>query len=296
MLKEIAKNPLFLLEALGVCIWWLVMKPMPLGFASWLGGALARKVGPLLPPHKIARRNLEKAFPEMNSKEIETVLYGMWDNLGRNGGEFMKLRAMAGQLDDLVEFEGVDQLDGLRANGGPAIFVSGHFANWEILGLCAARYDIPLNQVYRAPNNPLLSKLFQSRKPHPDVELIPKGRDGARRLMKVLQDKKFVGILIDQKLREGMAATFFGREAMTTTAPADLALRFDCPLIPIRIERTGGVNFKVTVETPAIANPDLERAEAAKQMTQDLNDLMESWVRARPEQWFWVHKRWRKDA
>lgn len=289
MIGRLLSRILFGLEAAGVAVVYGLVRLLPLDAASSLGAAILRRVGPLLGPHRIARRNLERAFPERSPSEIATILDGMWANLGRTAGEFAHLPTLVRELDDRVEVLGGDIAARFARDGGPAIFISGHFANWEVFGIAAARHGIPLDMIYRAPNNPLLRGVFDSRKPHPDTRLIAKGSDGARQVMRSLRDRRFLGLLIDQKLNDGIEARFFGRPAMTAPAFAQLARRFACPIVPVHIERLDGVRFRITVCEPFVPDPEAD----VPALVQRYNDLLESWVREHPEQWFWVHRRWR---
>lgn len=289
MIRRLLSPLLFGIEAAGVAVLYGLMRLLPLDTASTIGAAVLRRVGPLLPAHRVARRNLELAFPERDPAEIAAILDGMWGNLGRTAGEFAHLPTLVRELDRRVEVIGGEIARDIAGRGGPAIFVSGHLANWEVFGIAAAHHGIPVDLIYRAPNNPLLRSVFDRRRPHPDSRLIAKGPDGARQLVRSLREGRFLGLLIDQKLNDGIEARFFGRPAMTAPAFAQLARRFACPIVPVRIERLQGARFRITVHEPLVPPADADVAA----LVQRYNDLLESWVRERPEQWFWVHRRWR---
>lgn len=277
---------------------WLVrgllalLSQLPLDFSSWLGGAVLRLVGPLLPPHRTARRNLERAFPEKSPREIRTILREMWDNLGRTAGEYAHHQQIADEASTRIEVRGLGIVDELAKALRPAILVSAHFANWEIMPIAAALHGVYLSSVYRAPNNPFLASVFEQRAIHPEMKLIAKGPSAGRELMRVLKQDRPVAMLIDQKLREGIAVSFFGRDAMTPSAFAEFALKLDCDVIPARIERRGGARFTVSV-LPPLARPNTgDHKEDVRLLTQAATSLIEEWVRDRPAEWFWVHRRW----
>ncbi|NQW11691.1 MAG: lauroyl acyltransferase [Alphaproteobacteria bacterium] len=284
---------LYPLEALGALVAYGAMHALPLETASAFGAAVLARIGPRLALHARARDNLARAFPGMADAEIDTILDGMWRNLGQTAGEFAHLKTMRAEIGERVEVIGAERAEALAASPGPTIFISGHLANWELMPLVSARFGMPIDAVFRAPDNPLVRSLYNRRRIHPDSRMIPKGGDGARMVLTSLREKRRLGLLVDQKLNEGIEARFFGRPAMTGDAFAQFAIRLKCPVVPIRIERLEGVRFRVTVEAP-MAVPDTgDRTADVTTMVQAANDLLEGWIRERPEQWLWVHKRWK---
>ena len=261
--------------------------------ASALGGALGRALGPRLPVSRRARANLARAFPERGDAEREAVLMGMWDNLGRVFAEYPHLgRLVARGDDERVEIVGGEHIEALRDDGVGGFCVGGHIGNWEIPPLIAAREGLVTENVYRALNNPLLDGVLRRLRARPgEGGDHPKGQRAARATIAALRRGRHVGILVDQKLNEGIAAQFFGRDAMTTTAPARLASRFSVPILCIRVERLHGAYFRFTAQP--FAMPDSGGAAAA---TRALNGILEGWIRERPEQWLWLHRRWPPEA
>jgi KDO2-lipid IV(A) lauroyltransferase len=172
------------------------------------------------------------------------------------------------------------------------IVFSGHIANWEIAMLAGVQYGISVAQIYRTANNPLVNRMIARFRG--DVgELIPKGRVAARRAIAALRRGTHLTLLADQKMNDGIPVPFFGRLAMTAPALAVLALRFDCDVLPARVERLDGARFRLT-GSPLLALPRSgePHTDAAALMAQ-VNATLASWVRDRPEQWLWVHRRWR---
>jgi KDO2-lipid IV(A) lauroyltransferase len=177
------------------------------------------------------------------------------------------------------------------AAGRRMIIFSGHIANWEIGMLAAVQYGISAAQIYRAANNPLVDRMI-TRFRGDAGELIPKGTVAARRAIAVLRRGAHLTMLADQKMNDGIAVPFFGRPAMTTSALASLALRFECDVLPARVERLRGARFRLTVFPPLpLPRSGDHHADIAALMSQ-VNSILEEWVRDRPEQWFWVHRRW----
>lgn len=278
-------------EAWGAALFFAIAGALPIDAASGLGGWLARRIGPALGVSRQARRNLAAALPELSTADIETVLRGMWDNLGRVAAEYPHLRRIAVFGDQgRVEVRGMEHVEQAIEAGRRMIVFSGHLANWEIAALAAAQYGIDIAQVYRTANNPLVDRMIL-RFRGGGGEFIPKEAVG-RRAVAALRRGAHLTILVDQKLNEGIPVPFFGRPAMTAPALALLALRFDCDVLPARVERLGGARFRLTIEPP-LALPDSgnRSADVAALMTA-VNATLERWIRERPEQWFWVHRRW----
>lgn len=285
-------QPLHRLQAAGAWVLFQLVRALPLSWASGLGGWLARAVGPRLGISKRARHNLANAFPEKGADEIEAIVRGMWDNLGRTAFEYPRapgLRFFSG--DPRIEVVGAENIDLLRDDGKPGIFFSGHIANWELMGLCAADRGQPIHLVYRAPNNPFMDWLFSHRRSG-GAELIPKGSEGAKRMLTLLRQGDHLGMLVDQKMNDGIPVPFFGREAMTAPALALFALKFDCPVVPARVERLGGARFRVTIYSPLEVERTGDRKADMLAMMTRVNERLEEWIRERPEQWFWLHRRW----
>lgn len=276
----------------------------PVG-ASNLAGALARAIGPLLPVSRVADDNLARAMPELSRAERRRIVRGMWENLGRVVGEFPHLGSLREGTASGPGWEmiGGEHLRAQAASGGPAIFVSGHIGNWEMLPPAVAAHGMVFSSMYRAASNTQVDALVrelrrQALAPYAaqtPVKLFPKGAHGARQALAHLARGGFLGLLVDQKMNDGIEATLFGRRAMTAPAAAALALRFRCNVIPGHVERIGPARFLLICEEP-LALPDTgDKERDQREMTQRMNDLLEAWIRKRPESWLWMHRRWPKD-
>jgi len=266
---------------------------LPLDRASAFGGWIARRIGPRIGANKVAARNIARALPELTAAQQAEALTGMWDNLGRVIAEYAHLADIrdAGQ----IEVVGREYVDATRDSGKPAIFFSAHYGNWELMSIAGTELGLPLVQVYRAANNPLTEDLLQSLRKPVGGRHVPKGMQAARELLKALKQNECLAIMVDQKLSNGVAVPFFGRDAMTAPAVADLALRSGCPVIPIYAERLGGARFRVTIEAPIMLADTGNREQDIYNGLLLINRRIESWIRKRPDHWFWVHKRWPKE-
>ena len=287
-----ASRPIHHLEAWGAALWFGAFAVLPLDWASALGGAMGRLIGPHLGISNRARRNIKRALPGLSEREVADVIRGLWDNLGRVAAEYPHLRNIrVFEPGGRVETSGLDHVDRAVAAGRRMIIFSGHIANWEIAALAAVQYGISVAQIYRAANNPLVDRMI-TRFRGDTGELIPKGAVAARRAIATLRRGAHLTILADQKMNDGISVPFFGRPAMTAPALAALALRFDCDVLPARVERLDGAHFRLTVFPPLpLPRSGDSHADAAALMAQ-VNAILETWIRDRPEQWFWVHQRW----
>ena len=280
------------LEGFGAALAFGGLGKLPIDRASAIGGALARRVGPFLGISKRARINLRRAFPDLADSAIEEIVAGMWDNLGRVAAEYPHLRRIrVFAPDGRVETHGIEHMDRAVAAERRMIIFSGHLANWEIGALAAAQYGAPVTQIYRAANNPLVARLI-SRLRGDRGEYVPKGSAGARRAVAALARGEHLTLLADQKMNDGIPAPFFGRTAMTAPALASLALRFDCDVLPARVERLDGAHFRLTVFPPLPLPRGRGPHAAVAELTARVNAILERWIRDRPEQWLWVHRRW----
>lgn len=275
------------IEALALRALFSAFRLLPLDAASWLGGFLARAVGPYLKAHKTAEKNLAAAFPRKPGAERQRILTAMWDNLGRVAGELPHLTGEA--LMRRVTLSGMEHMPQNR----PVIFISGHIGNWELTYPVPHARGIRTALVYRHLNNPYADAFIAGIRRTRAAAMIAKGPRGAVKLARAIKDGLSLAMLVDQKMNEGVAVPFFGREAMTAPAVAQLALRYDLPIIPARVVRTRGCRFHGTAYPPLayIKTGDEEKDTLA--ILTAINDLLENWIREYPEQWFWVHKRWR---
>jgi KDO2-lipid IV(A) lauroyltransferase len=237
---------------------------------------------------RVALRNLALTFPEKSEEERRAILIGMWDNIGRVAGEYPHLSRLAPR----IEIVGVEHLDRTRQNATGAIFFGGHLANWEIGPLAGRMHGLPVSLVYRRPNNPWVDGLLHDARNFGVVRQIAKGTSGGREILSVLKNGGAVGMLMDQKMNEGLAIPFFGRPAMTAPAIAQFALKLDCPLYPLRIERLENARFRVTVFPPLKIEKTNDREADVRGILETINAYLEEWIRAKPEQWLWIHRRW----
>jgi KDO2-lipid IV(A) lauroyltransferase len=282
------------LEALPAALFFGLCRWLPIDWASALGGGLGRHIGPALGISKRARINLQRALPALPEDEIRAIVRAMWDNLGRTAAEYphlQRLRVFA--PGGRIETSGFEHMDRAVAAGRRMIIFSGHIANWEIGALAAVQYGIRVVQIYRAANNPIVDRMIARFRGDPALDtFIPKGSHAARMALAAMRGGRHLTMLADQKLNDGIPVPFFGRDAMTTAALALLALRFGCDVLPARVERLRGARFRLTVFPPLPLPRTGDKDADLTQLMTAVNATLESWIRDRPEQWFWLHRRW----
>jgi Kdo2-lipid IVA lauroyltransferase/acyltransferase len=262
--------------------------------ASAVGGFIGRHIFYRLPVTNTARANLHAAYPDMSDAEIEKIVREMCDNLGRVVGEYSHLDKFTfGVPGARIVAEGIEHTDAAIAGGKGVMFISGHFANWETMPIAAGLLGYEGALVYRPPNNPFVDRwISRQRAKLGPKEHISKGAQGTRRIFTLLRKGKSILMLVDQKTWEGVPAPFFGRDAMTTPAPASLALKLGAALLPASATRIGGAHFRMKVYPPIEFKPSGDHDRDVLALTAKINEAIEVIVRAHPSQWLWIHRRW----
>ncbi len=266
--------------------------------SSAIGGAIARRLGPLLPQHRIGLENLRAAFPDKSEAEIRAILAGAWENIGRLGAEYPHL----GQLFDYdnysgeigrIEVDGIEHFIALAEDGKPALIFSAHLANWELPPICAARYGLNSTVVFRPPNEPAAAHVLHEIRSQ-TMGGLEAARQGAAFAMRgVLERGGHLGMLIDQHFTRGVTVDFLGRPAFTNPIMGKFARAFDCPVHGVRVIRLPAGRFRLQL-TPALDLPrDAEGLVDVQGAMQAMTRVVEDWVREHPEQWLWMHRRWR---
>ena len=261
---------------------------------------VARTIGPRLREHKIGRANLAAAFPEKSSDEIETILRGVWENLGRSAAEFAHIDHIWDHIEEQPELGHIEvpqrtnQLfHQLRLDGKPALVFTAHLGNWEMPALAAVNHGLDAALLYRRPNIASADRIIQEMRQVKMGTLIPAGRDAPLRLAEALRNGQHVGMLVDQYLTNGVEVTFFGRKTKANPMLARLLRQVDCPIHGVRVVRLPNHRFRaeLTEEIPPVR--DAEGKIDVQGTTQAITNVIEGWIREDPEQWLWLHRRWR---
>jgi Kdo2-lipid IVA lauroyltransferase/acyltransferase len=280
-------------ETLLVKTLYLLLRAMPVDMASYIGGFFARTLGRLSMRSDVARRNLQRAMPELSQQEIENTVTEMWDNLGRTFAEFPHIASLDyEQIKLFATLEGEENIFNADANRNGNIYFTGHLANWELGPRLFFDLGFPVSIVYRKGNNPGLGRVIQRLRSSYLVNAIPKGQSGSREIIRRLKAKERIGILVDQKMNDGIKSSFFGLEAMTAPAIARLALKYHCPVLPVRVIRLDGCNFRVNVYPALDIKRSGDNEKDVDALIHQINTIVEEWIREYPGQWIWLHNRW----
>jgi Kdo2-lipid IVA lauroyltransferase/acyltransferase len=255
-----------------------------------------KKIGPMLSQHKTTKRNLRLAFPDWSAQQIEATALAAWENAGRTAGELPHLPSIDPYTSGRVEIIGLDVLDQINTSGKGAVFISGHFANWEIMPAAIVKRIPHAVMTYRALNNPHIDKrIADLRHDYGTAVNAPKGI-GTRELMRALAKGSPVALMNDQKFNEGIPVPFFGHLAMTAPGPTRLALKYGVPIVPVSTVRTGPARFRIEFHTPFVPEDTGHPEADVQRAVQRITGFIEAQVRAEPGQWFWQHRRWPKEA
>ena len=214
----------------------------------------------------------------------------MWFHFGRVIGEYPNLNKIKINKSSTLKIHSIKNLLKPIKNGN-CIFFSAHIGNWELSSHPLIHNGYKINFIYRPPNNKYVENLLKKIRINYGVNLIKKGSAGAKECIKILKKNGNLGMLIDQKMNDGMAVNFFNKKAMTATAIAKLALKFKCTIIPAYCVRLKGVQFEIKYFKP-ITYEKIKKLNNEKQILLFLNKYIEDWIKKHPEQWIWIHNRW----
>ena len=265
-----------------------------------LFGRIARSVGPMMREQRIGRANLTAAFPEKSPAEIETILAGVWDNLGRVGAEFAHLDHIWEHDPAHPEQSRIEILPRthelfaqLRLDGKPALIFASHLGNWELPALAAVAHGLDAAILYRRPNIASADRAIQEIRAVKMGTLIAAGRDAPLKLAEALQNGQHVAMLVDQYLTNGVEVTFFGRKTRANPMLARLLRQVECPVHGVRIIRLPGHRFRAELSDEVQPVRDAAGKIDIQGTTQAITSVVEGWIREYPDQWLWLHRRWR---
>ncbi len=265
--------------------------------AGQAGASLLRTIGPLTSANTTGLRNLRLAYPNESEAWRADVLRAVWDEVGRTAGEFPHMHEFTSLGDDpSIEIIGRERFAALKQTG--AVFIAGHFSNWEAMAVGLVESGVQCHVTYRPANNPLVDQRIVAQRARYGVRLqAAKGIEGGVALARALRAKETVVLMNDQKYNEGVAAPLFGHDCMTADGPTRLALRYKVPLTPLSLQRIDGqARFRMVVHEALPLDYDADEKTEIPASVARINRFMEARIREAPAQWFWVHKRWPKEA
>ncbi len=284
------------LEALAFDAVTFLARSFPIDAVSDFGANLVGWLGPLTSTNRVVETNIRIAFPDLDDAGVDQLLKAQWRALGRWAAEFPildKIIADPGR----VEVVNGERLATIARGPESVVFISGHFSSMEIMPAVIIQAGITCQITYRATNNPYVDARIRKSRFRYGVRLFaPKGGDGARELIRALARGECVALMNDQKFNGGVLAPLFGVDCHTAPGPSSFALRFGIPLTPMSVQRVEKARFRVIVHEDIRLEDTGDRNADIDAGVRRVNAFMEDRIRDRPEEWFWVHKRWPNDV
>ena len=280
----------YLIEFILIKLFFFILIIIGYKNGSNLGNFIGRLFGPIFRSKKLIENNLEQSgiVDKKNYNKIISKIYG---NYGRILAEYPFLKAFRNsKLNKFIEIDGLENLNKIKREKRRAVFISGHFNNFELMALQIEKAGINLCAIYRPLNNLFLNKTMEEiRENFICKNQIKKGRSGTRQIIENIKKGNSVALMIDQRVREGIKINFFGKPASTTTIPAQLIKKYKCDLVPIYIERRKNNYFKMFVSEPI----KIRDNKSIKEITEHLNKILEKMILKNVDQWIWTHDRWK---
>ena len=284
------KKIVYFIEFILVKVLFIFFKIIGYKYSSNLGFLIGKIIGPIFRSKKLIIKNLQKANLQKQNN-LEKIASDVLGNYGRIFAEYVHLKNFRNdKLEKYISIEGLEHLNNLKKIKKRAVFISGHFNNFELMAMQIEKAGIELATIYRPLNNFLLNKTMeQIRTENICKNQIKKGRAGSREIIKNLIKGKSIAIMIDQRVREGIKIDFFNNQATTTTIPAQLIKKYNCELVPVYIERRKNNYFKMFVSKPI----KIDKNKSVLEITKYLNNLLERMILRNIDQWIWTHNRWK---
>ena len=284
------KKLIYFIEFIFVYTFLIFFRLLGYKISSNLGFLIGKNFGPIFRSKKLIVENLKKSNISIKKNYME-VASNVLGNYGRIFSEYPFLESFRNEkLNNFIEISGKNYLENILKEKKRAVFVSGHFNNFELMAMQIEKAGIELSAIYRPLNNIFLNKIMEKiRKKYICKNQIKKGRAGTRQIIKNLKKGCSIALMIDQRVREGSKVKFFGNLAATTTIRAQIIKKYKCELVPIYIERKEKYYFKMHISKPIKVS-----SKTTEDITLFLNTVLEKMILKNPEQWIWTHDRWKK--
>ena len=279
----------YFFESLIIYLFFLIIKILGLSISRFLFSFIFKKIGPIIRSRNTIKKNLNIFSNKISEQKMKEIELNMWSNYGKVFVEYMFLKKF--RKENLhIEIEGKEILEKISQNKKPVIFISGHFANFELMSMEITKNKINLATIYRPLNNFFLNPAMEYlRKKYVCKEQIKKGRSGLKICIDYLKKNFSIALMIDQRLGEGERVLFFNKKAHTTSLPAQLALKYNIDIVPVFIERRESQIFKIKVQNPI----NVSNIKSKSEITLKLNQILEKMIVKNPDQWIWTHDRWK---
>ncbi len=279
----------YLTQSIIVVIFFFIGKLIGLKNSRIIFSKLFLFVGPRFKSKKIINDNLRNFKKNITLLEEEKIISNMWKNYGMTFIEYIFLKSFKNN-NSHISFKGEEILENICQNNKPVIFVSGHFANFELMSMEITKKNVNLATIYRPLNNFFLNPVMEFlRKKYVCKNQIKKGINGLREAIEYIKKNYSIALMIDQRLSEGDKINFFGKPASTTTLPAQLAFKYNLPIIPVFIQRMNNEDFQIEFFEKIFPKNFKDKIE----LSQKLNYVLEDMIKKNPNEWIWTHNRWK---
>ena len=285
----IIKSIKYFFEAVFIYLFFLIARLVGLSLSRKIFSLIFRKVGPLIRSNKIILKNLKRYSNNLTEQDKNKIIRNMWSNYGMTFVEYIFLNKFRKDKAH-INIEGEEILDQIFLNKKPVIFISGHFANFELMSMEITKRNISLATIYRPLNNIFLNPFMEFlRRKYVCKNQIKKGINGVRETIEFIKKNHCIALMIDQRISEGEKINLFNQPALTTTLPSQLSIKFNLEIVPVYIERIKDNKFKI--EFQKRINPKNFRDKL--ELSRELNKVLEKMILRNPGQWIWTHNRWK---
>jgi KDO2-lipid IV(A) lauroyltransferase len=281
----------YFLQFILIIFFYFIYKILGLKISSKISAKIFLIFGSIFRSKEICKNNILQAFPLISKIELDNIIKDMWVNYGKIFAEYPFIKNFRNSnKNEFILIENENYLNDIKKSNEPVVFVSGHFNNFELMAMTIEKFGIDLATVYRPLNNNFLNPLMEKiRKKYICKKQVKKGISGTKELLKYFKSGFSIALMIDQRVSQGMKVSFFGKNAFTTTIPAQFVKKFSAKIVPVYIERDRNDLFKITINKPIKFNKD----ETIPSITLSLNKILEKMILKNPPQWIWTHNRWK---
>ena len=279
----------YFFQSIIIYIFFLIGKVFGINYSRKIFSFVFKNLAPFFKSRKIIQKNLDIFDGKITNEKKNKIISSMWRNYGLTFIEYIFLNHFRNS-DSHIEIVGEENLKNVLEKNKTAIFVSGHFANYELMSMEITKKNIKLATIYRPLNNYFLNPFMEYlRKKYVCKNQIKKGINGVREAIEFIKEGTSIAMMIDQRVSEGQKVNFFGKPASTTTLPAQLAIKYKLPIIPVFIERIEDAKFKVEF----FDEINVQNFKDKEDLTKNLNEILEKMIVKNPYQWIWTHNRWK---
>jgi Kdo2-lipid IVA lauroyltransferase/acyltransferase len=283
------KSLSYFIQSIFIIFFFISGRLIGLKLSRKLFSFLFLSIAPLFKSKKIIENNLNIFSKKISIQEKKSIIKNMWKNYGMTFIEYIFLNNFR-KNSMHIKIDGENNLNKLIDKKKPVIFISGHFSNFELMSMEITKKGIKLATIYRPLNNYFLNPLMEYlRKKYVCKNQIKKGIKGVRDAINYINKDFSIALMIDQRVSEGLKINFFNKPALTTTLPAQLAIKYNLSIIPVFIERIENDNFRIEFQNEINSGNFKDKTE----LTKKLNQTLEEMIKKNPNQWIWTHNRWK---